>query len=205
MLHFYSGVIMSSVTILGSSARLHSVACTCAACQPVRLATTPAARISSAGIQNQVFTVKLSTEQKQIVNQLKARDQEVKAHEAAHQMAGQGLIVSGPSYVYQQGPDGLHYAIGGEVQIDTAPASTPAESLQKAQKIRAAALAPMQPSAPDRAVADAATQMELEAHQALAKETSEKKLISADLPSTEKALQKMYHGEDKSGRVDIQV
>lgn len=196
---------MSSALALTSSTRLHSVACACAACQPLRLATTPTSRISTAGVQDKVFAAKLSTEQKQVVEQLKARDREVKAHEAAHQSTGQGLILSGPSYVYQQGPDGLHYAIGGEVRIDTSPANTPAESLQKAQQIRAAALAPAQPSAPDRAVADAASQMELEAYQALKQETSEKKAISAEQPSTEKALQKMYSASNTEGRVDIQV
>ena len=87
---------MSSALALTLSTRLHSVACTCAACQPARLATTPASRIATAGVQDKVFAAKLSTEQKQIVEQLKARDREVKAHESAHQSTGQGLILSGP-------------------------------------------------------------------------------------------------------------
>lgn len=103
-----------------------------------------------------------------MVEQLKARDTEVRQHEQAHLAAAGGLAVSGASYTYQRGPNGVNYAIGGEVQIDTAPGRTPRETIERAQRIAAAALAPAEPSGPDRAVAAQARQLELQARAELA-------------------------------------
>jgi hypothetical protein len=52
------------------------------------------------------------------IKQLKLRDQEVRSHEAAHLAAGQGITKGSASFSYQRGPDGVQYAIGGEVKID---------------------------------------------------------------------------------------
>ncbi len=94
------------------------------------------------------------------ISQLKARDQEVRAHELAHAAAAGGLAKGGPTFEYQRGPDGQLYAVGGEVQIDTSGISgDPEATLQKAQQIQQAALAPAQPSAQDRSVAVAAAAM----------------------------------------------
>ena len=46
----------------------------------------------------------------------------------------------------QRGLDGGSYVIGGEVKIDTSAGSNPEETIRKAQTIRAAALAPAEPS-----------------------------------------------------------
>jgi hypothetical protein len=97
------------------------------------------------------------------IRDLKQRDTEVKAHEQAHMAAGGGLVQGAASYTYEKGPDGAMYAVGGEVKIDTSPARTPEQTIRKAQQIRRAALAPAQPSAADRAVAAAASQMEAQA------------------------------------------
>lgn len=105
----------------------------------------------------------LSPEQLKEVETLKARDREVRAHEMAHLAAAGGLATSAASFTYQRGPDGVSYAIGGEVGIDTSPGSNPEETLRKAQIIRAAALAPAEPSGQDRAVAAKAAQMEADA------------------------------------------
>ncbi|MGD9367061.1 MAG: putative metalloprotease CJM1_0395 family protein [Desulfobacteraceae bacterium] len=105
----------------------------------------------------------LSTEEKQIVNDLKRRDTEVKAHEAAHMAAGSGVVQGGATFEYQSGPDGKMYAVGGEVKIDVSPQSTPEATIRKMQRIRAAALAPAQPSGTDRAVAAQASQLEAQA------------------------------------------
>ena len=105
----------------------------------------------------------LSTEEKQVVNDLKKRDAEVKAHEAAHMASAGGLAQGGASYEYEKGPDGRMYAVGGEVKIDVSPASTPEATIQKMQQVRAAALAPAQPSGSDRAVAAQASQIEMQA------------------------------------------
>ena len=97
-------------------------------------------------------------EQKQ-VQKLKERDRQVRQHEQAHMTAGAGMITSGASFTYQKGPDGVNYAVGGEVGISTAPGRTPDETIQRAQQIQAAALAPADPSGQDRAVAAKAAQM----------------------------------------------
>lgn len=107
------------------------------------------------------------------VEQLKARDIEVRKHEEAHKAAAGELFMGGPNYTYQQGPDGMRYAVGGSVQIDTSPGSTPEETIRKAAKIRAAALAPAEPSSTDRSVAAKASRMEAEARAELAKEQAE--------------------------------
>jgi len=91
-------------------------------------------------------------EQKQ-VDALKKRDQEVRAHEQAHQRVG-GQYASAPSYEYQQGPDGKQYAVGGEVQIDANPVpGDPDATIEKMRIVKAAALAPAEPSGQDRKVA----------------------------------------------------
>ncbi len=124
----------------------------------------------------------LTPEEQQQVAELKKTDRQVRQHEMAHMAAGAGLVTSGASYTYTRGPDGVNYAVAGEVGIDTSPGRTPEETLTRAQRIRSAALAPADPSPQDRAVAAAATQMEQQARAELAQQRSS--------------------GEDGSGRDD---
>lgn len=105
----------------------------------------------------------LTEEQKQEVERLKKRDQEVRAHEEAHAAAAGPLAQGGPQYEYTTGPDGKQYAIGGHVKIDTSAGRTPEETLSKAQQIQRAALAPAEPSGQDIQVAAKAAQMAAEA------------------------------------------
>lgn len=107
---------------------------------------------------NTAANVKLSREAQALVNQLQATDRKVRAHELAHLAASGGLATSAPSYTYQRGPDGVSYAVGGEVSIDTSGGRTPEETLAKAEQVIAAALAPADPSGADQAVAAAASQ-----------------------------------------------
>jgi len=93
-------------------------------------------------------------EEKQ-VQDLKERDREVRAHEQAHARVG-GAYASAPSYTFQQGPDGKRYAIGGEVQIDTAKERTPEATIRKMQIVIRAATAPAEPSSQDLKVAQQA-------------------------------------------------
>lgn len=102
------------------------------------------------------------------IDQLKARDREVRAHELAHQAAAGGLASGGASFTYQRGPDGVNYAVGGEVPITLREGRTPEETIANAQTIRAAALAPADPSAQDRAVAAQAARLEAQARSELA-------------------------------------
>ncbi len=98
------------------------------------------------------------------LQELKARDREVRAHEAAHLAAAGAYAQGGPSFTYQRGTDGRQYAIGGEVQIDTTPIpGDPEATLKKAETLRRAALAPAQPSGQDRAIAAQATNMAINA------------------------------------------
>lgn len=97
-----------------------------------------------------------------IVEALRKRDAEVRAHEAAHAAAG-GAQAGAPSFTYERGPDGRSYAVGGEVPIDMSPGRTPEETISKAQRIRAAATAPANPSAQDMRVAARAAAMEMAA------------------------------------------
>ncbi|MCK6408945.1 putative metalloprotease CJM1_0395 family protein [Thauera sp.] len=114
--------------------------------------------------------VELSESERQQVGALQERDREVRAHEMAHVAAGAGLVTRGASYTYQTGPDGQRYAIGGEVGIDTSPGRTPEESLAKAERVRAAALAPAEPSGQDRQVAVQAARMASEARMEIARQ-----------------------------------
>lgn len=115
----------------------------------------------------------LSPEELRQVDRLKARDREVRAHEQAHQAAAGGLASGGASYTFQRGPDGVDYAVGGEVPISLREGRTPEETIANARTIRAAALAPADPSPQDRAVAAAAGQMEARAQAELAQQKSE--------------------------------
>jgi len=118
-------------------------------------------------------SLQLSPEAEKLVKELKRKDQEVRAHEAAHMAAGGGLVRGGASYRYQRGPDGQSYAVSGEVSIDTSPVpNDPEATIRKAAQIKAAALAPAQPSAQDRAVAAAAGAMAAAAAGELAREKS---------------------------------
>ena len=105
-----------------------------------------------------------SAEILRVLTALRSRDQAVRAHEAAHMAAGGGYITGGATYSYQRGPDGANYAVGGEVGIDTSPISgKPEETAAKMRIVRAAALAPSDPSAADLSVAAAATAIEADA------------------------------------------
>ena len=119
----------------------------------------------------------LSEADLKIVSELKARDRVVRAHEMAHMAAGAGIVTRGASFSYQTGPDGQRYAVGGEVGINTSPGRTPEETLAKADQIRAAALAPADPSGQDLRVAAQAAQMAAEARQQLAEQSAEARRV----------------------------
>lgn len=108
----------------------------------------------------------LSPEDKALVEQLQKRDREVRMHELAHQAAG-GQFTGSASYEYKRGPDGKNYAVEGEVSVDVSPANNPEDTIQKARQVKAAALAPAQPSSQDRQVAREAEQMIASAQQEL--------------------------------------
>jgi hypothetical protein len=106
----------------------------------------------------------LTPDQQREVERLRERDAHVRAHEAAHQAAGGGL--TGPaSFTYRLGPDGRSYAVGGEVPVLGRSGRTADETIDMARRVRAAALAPSDPSSADLAAAAAASQVEARAMQ----------------------------------------
>lgn len=116
----------------------------------------------------------LSPEAEAQLRELKRRDAEVRAHERAHMAAGGQYVAGGPSYEYQQGPDGRQYAIGGHVSIDSSSIpDDPEADLAKARQVRRAALAPGEPSAQDRAVAARAAAQESRAARARSEEKAQ--------------------------------
>jgi hypothetical protein len=106
------------------------------------------------------------------IKELATIDREVRAHEQAHAAVG-GQYAGSPTYSFARGPDGVAYAVGGEVSIDTsAVPGDPEATLRKAQIIRAAASAPAEPSPQDRRVAAQAASLENEARAQLAAQSS---------------------------------
>lgn len=114
--------------------------------------------------------VELTDEELEVVEELKARDSEVRAHEQAHKTAG-GQYTGAISYSYQSGPDGKRYAVGGEVPIDVSPIpGDPQATIVKMNIVRSAATAPAQPSAQDQLVAAQASRQMAEAQAELVQE-----------------------------------
>ncbi len=155
---------------------------------------------------------KLSDEQRIEVEELQKRDSEVRQHENAH-VAAAGAYAQGVSYQYQAGPDGQRYAVSGEVSIDTSPVNdNPDATIVKARTIRAAANAPVDPSAQDRQVAAAATRMEAAARAEKTKEATsedEVKIINPADRDTKSEVDETYNpvifvpAEEESSLVDV--
>jgi hypothetical protein len=127
---------------------------------------------ASAGKENAEQQQQQQAELQQLT-QLTKRDTEVRAHEQAHASLG-GQYASSPQYEYERGPDGKRYAVSGEVSIDIGEASTPQKTLRKVEQVKAAALAPAEPSAQDLRVATEAAQIATVARTEIADEQAEK-------------------------------
>lgn len=113
------------------------------------------------------------------LRELKSRDSEVRTHEQAHAAVG-GRFAGSPTYSFKRGPDGNNYAVGGEVSISTSPvAGDPAATISKMQQVRAAALAPAEPSGQDRKVAAEAIQGITQARTDQIKQAAEEREVQA--------------------------
>ena len=116
----------------------------------------------------------LTDDEKEQVEQMQKRDQEVRTHEQAHKAAGGQYITGGPFYDYENGPDGKRYVVSGHVNIDANPVDgDPQATIRKMEVVRRAALAPKEPSGQDRKVASQAQQEASKARQELAQEQQE--------------------------------
>jgi hypothetical protein len=124
--------------------------------------------------------------EQKVIEQLSARDREVRAHEQAH-AAVAGQYAGSPTYTYQRGPDGVSYAVGGEVQIDTSPIpNDPEATLRKAEQIARAASAPAEPSGQDRAVAAQAAKMAQQARVEISQKIREEQVLTSKDDDDEK-------------------
>ena len=121
--------------------------------------------------ENSQQTQRQEAQEQRVIDQLKSRDREVRAHEQAHAAVG-GSLAGSPSYEYQTGPDGKKYAVGGEVSIDVSKTNDPETTIRKMQTVRAAALAPAEPSSQDRKVAAEASRNIAEARAELINDSS---------------------------------
>ena len=132
-----------------------------------------------------------------LIDELSARDREVRAHEQAH-AAVAGQYASSPTYSFVRGPDGVSYAVSGEVKVDTSPIpGDPEATLRKAQQIRRAANAPAEPSGQDANVAAQAAQMELQARAELREQQA--------IESEESAQQQGVSGADSTEQERVEV
>jgi hypothetical protein len=109
----------------------------------------------------------LSQAERMQVAELEMIDTKVRAHELAHLAAAGSYATGGASFQYAKGPDGKQYAVAGEVGIDTGKESSPEATISKMQTVRAAALAPADPSPQDQKVAARASLVIGEASQEL--------------------------------------
>ncbi len=145
------------------------------------------------------------------IQQLKQVDAEVRAHEQAHAAVG-GNLAGAASFTYQRGPDGVRYAVGGEVSIDVGKVSgDPQATLEKMERVRRAALAPAEPSGQDRQVAAQAAQLAAEARLEIAAEQrqvarqqsnateAERQEVRAEL---KEAREKQRSAEEKAEKED---
>ncbi|WP_350635089.1 putative metalloprotease CJM1_0395 family protein [Pseudoalteromonas sp. GW168-MNA-CIBAN-0100] len=153
--------------------------------------------------------LQLEQEQQQIT-ELKARDTEVRIHEQAHASVG-GQHAGSPSYEYQRGPDGTNYAVGGEVQIDVSEIpGDPQATIDKMQTVRAAALAPAEPSGADLSIAADATQKLAAAQAELAQPEKEddedaKSKLEASFSSDESGDTKTAKSDEKTRDADVEA
>ncbi|ARN74230.1 putative metalloprotease CJM1_0395 family protein [Oceanicoccus sagamiensis] len=119
-------------------------------------------------------------QEQQQIRELAARDREVRAHEQAHASVG-GKYAGSPSYTFERGPDGVNYAVGGEVPISLpSGGEDPQATLAAAEQVRRAALAPAEPSSQDRSIAATASQIANDARVEIAVEAREEQVASEE-------------------------
>lgn len=132
----------------------------------------------------------------ELVSQLSAIDREVRAHERAHQSAG-GAVAGPVQYTYERGPDGVRYAVAGEVSIQTPVSSgDPSQDLENAQAVLRAALAPADPSAQDLQVAASARLVVAQSRVALASESAQERDEAGDTDTGDAASMVAIQGAE---------
>ena len=123
--------------------------------------------------QRQAQAKKLTEEEQAEIRRLKETDARVKTHEMAHKVAAGALASGGPYYDYEQGPDGVSYAVSGRVPIRLPETSDPEKALRDSEQAYRAALAPADPSSADRAAAAQFSSRAAQARQQIASSRQE--------------------------------
>ena len=160
-------------------------------------------RIEERRAQERAEQAQQAAELRQI-RDLAERDREVRAHEQAHQAVG-GQYAGSASYEYQRGPDGKQYAVGGEVPIRlSSDPNNPEATLEQAETVRRAALAPAEPSSQDRRVAAQATQIALEAQAQIQALQREEQLAKEDEVEEDTTAKSVSDEERKDEKEDTQ-
>lgn len=119
-------------------------------------------------------------EEQEEIARLAARDREVRAHEQAHASVG-GQYAGSASFTYERGPDGVNYAVGGEVPISLPSNSeNPEQTVAAAEQVQRAALAPADPSPQDRRVAASAANLAQEARADIAEQRREEQRVERE-------------------------
>jgi len=137
----------------------------------------------------------LSQEEYLKLTHLKTRDRDVRTHEQAHLTTAGQYAAGGASFTFQVGPDGNRYAVSGEVPVDISNGSSPEETIRKMERIRAAALAPAQPSSADRQIAAQASMKASQARQEIMM-SRQSDLLANDFVDTNPAQDKGSIVED---------
>ena len=143
----------------------------------------------------------LTQEELQEVRELRVRDQEVRAHEAAHASVG-GAYAGAPTYSFQTGPNGVRYAVGGEVSISLpSGGGDPQQTIRAAEQVRRAALAPAEPSSQDRQVAARAALLANSARADLREQReSDRRLAEAE--RNESSAERELREEQRKSRIE---
>jgi len=106
---------------------------------------------------------------------LQSIDGAVKAHEKTHLLTLGAYAQGGISYDFIILPTGEKYAVGGSVGVDMKPVpGDPEATIRKMRIIRAASLGPMDPSGPDKHIAETALLIEMLAKHELETRDNEK-------------------------------
>lgn len=107
--------------------------------------------------------------QDRYIMELSMNEKRVIAHEQAHKSAG-GELAGAAHYSYTTGPDGRRYITGGEVSISIPATDDKKEAVRMLERVKAAALAPADPSPQDIRVASSASAKEMRVQAEIAKE-----------------------------------
>jgi hypothetical protein len=147
----------------------------------------------------------MTLEQANELKRMQTQADKVVSHEGAHAMVGGTLMLGGPVYQYELGPDGEVYETAGQSRIDMSPiAGNPQGTIFKMQHVKRAAMAPLNPSGADRVVASQADQIENQARkhlQNVAEKVVEQNLIGVGGESAA-AVQDQANAEWRAKRVE---